>query len=612
MPYSLATLDHYAKNRTAIVAESSVTFGELRQDSASIVQALTDAGLRRGDFVAIATAHRVNFYRCFAGCFAAGNPVAVLDPLAAIDELVLMLQKAGTSALVADEDLLVQLLERTDTKLPDVVWYVESSRNSSTLARWLPRRRDRRLSRAGWTSLGAILGEKSKPAAAPVDIADDSIAYVMFTSGTTSKPKAVVISRSALRHHVATLARVFGYGENASLLSFFPTHHTDGLVHGVVSSLLTGMQVVCPGKFSASTDLEKLLRANNVSHFLAVPTMLAMIKRTMSDRPKLFDYAGFKSLISTAGYLDEVLWREFQSVFNVRVCNFYGMTETVSGTLYCGPDDDSFQIGTLGKPIDADVRIVNESGELVGAGTIGELQIAGQHLMTGYLDDAEATAHVVSDGWLSTGDLCSRDDNGFFRFSGRKKNIVKRGGITVYPEDVRNAMASMPGIIEVEVIGVPHATFEEVIAACVVVESGTGIEQVRTWCRRKLAPERRPDRIELMDELPRGPSGKVMQDALVARMSEGTRGASKPRAAIRDRVIEAAARTFAVDPSDLSESSSPETIDNWDSYATMEFVLALEQGFGIRLKPHAIMRIRDVGKAVEIVAAEVDSAESSE
>lgn len=593
--------------RIAFVGDASLTFGEIRSKAEAIAGALSAAGLRPGDRVVIATSHGSKFYTCFAACYLSGFTVAVIDPAAGLQELASMVGKAAPAAVIADEGILQRLAEYSENSLPDLAWRIEGlGDKGGVLARWSPKRWTR--TARDWPSLDDIVSTKTAPIVAPIP--DETPAYIMFTSGTTSKPKAVIVSRHALSHHVATLARVFGYGTTARLLSYLPTHHTDGLVHGVAASLLTGMTVVHPGTFSASANLHQVLRTNEISHFLTVPTILAIIRRTFADRPDLFQTGQFRTLISTAGYLDASFWGEFQEFFGIRVSNFYGMTETVSGSLYCGPDSATFRLDTLGKAVDAEIRIVDERGAVVPRGEIGELQIAGDHLMAGYLDDLEATQATIANGWLSTGDLFSQDADGFFHIAGRLKNIIKRGGITVYPEDIRKLIVELPGVVEVEVIGLADPVFEEIIAVCAVVDAGVDAEAIRALCRRHLSPERRPDRIELMEKLPRGPSGKVQRDALTEILAE--RGATPQRSpsALRDRVLHLAAETFAAKPAELDEASSPDTVANWDSYAGMEFVTALEKEFGLRLSPRDIMRLRNVGQAIAIVSAGIDVGEN--
>ena len=587
----------------AFIGETSLTYEEVHNKAAALAAALQKEGLRPGDPVAVATANRSGFYTSFAGCFAAGFPVVVIDPAAGYRELWLMLGKAAPAALIADEEVLEGFADDPDNRLPRVVLRVAAPSAKTRLLRWPLRSRKRAFSAR--PSLDDIFTSGARPVAE--ELKPESPAYIMFTSGTTSNPKAVVVSRSALQHHVDTLSSVFGYGQNARLLTYLPLHHTDGLIHGVAASLLKGMTVIHPGPFSATTDIEKTLREKSISHFLGVPTILSIILRTHGDRAGLFQYEEFRSVISTAGHLDEKLWKDFQENFGVRISNFYGMTETVSGSLYCGPADGLFRFGTVGKPADTDVRIVDQDGAQVAPEIVGELQISGRHLMTGYLDDDEATQAAIVDGWLSTGDLFSQDADGFFRIVGRKKNIIKRGGITIYPEDIQRMLLDMPGILEVEVVGLPDDIFEEIIVVCAVTEAGISPADVHQFCRQQLAAERYPDRVELMDQLPKGPSGKARRKELIAILKKSADSKTRPETSLRNRVISVAAETFSADSTELDEASSPDTVDGWDSFAGMEFVIALEKEFGMRLSPRDIMRMRNLGQALEIVSDEMNN-----
>ena len=429
----------------------------------------------------------------------------------------------------------------------------------------------------------------------------------MFTSGTTSNPKGVVISRRALFDHVRTLAQVFGYGPGATLLHYLPLHHTDGLVHGPAAALLTGMRVVRAGAFSAQAaeGMPGLLHEHRITHFLAVPTILTIVHRIYRDRADLFHTEWFQHAISTAGYLPEEFWQVFQTTFGVRLSNFYGMTETVSGSLYCGPADATYRRGTLGKPVDCALRIVDEHGAACPPGQVGRLEIAGTHVMDGYLDNPEATAAVLRDGWLDTGDLFHVDGDGYYVFAGRRKTVIKRGGITIYPEDVRRAVESLEWVREVEVIGLPDPTFEQIVLVCAVLDPGKTAADVHAECSRRLAPERRPDRVLLMTDLPRGPSGKVQREALLAR---ATAVPTDPLSddSVPGQVHAIAARIFQVDVATLSDDTGPADLPNWDSYAQIELAMALEKHFAIRLRPKDLMQLRSLGHAVGIVARRLD------
>ena len=254
----------------------------------------------------------------------------------------------------------------------------------------------------------------------------------------------------------------------------------------------------------------------------------------------------------------------------------------------------------------ARARLVDAAGEEVAPGEPGELLIAGPHVMTGYLDDPEATAATLRDGWLATGDICVADADGFITMIGRSKTVVMRGGTTIHPEDIRRVIAAMPGVREVEVLGVPDATFEEALIACVVAEAGVTPAEIRAYCAAELSVERRPDRVELFDTLPLGPAGKVRRDALIATIAERRAAAAVPTdpTDLASSILALAAETFQIPLADLTLESDKETVDGWDSFSHMEFVLGLEQRFAIRLRAKQVMRLGSIGDAVEMVRAQ--------
>lgn len=592
-------------DRIAYIGAATLTFGDLSRNAYRIVQMLRITGLEPGHVVAVATTDTATFFVCFAACHFGGYTMAVIDPHAAPRELSLALEKAKPRAFFAEELILTDTGGIIADDSPWHTWRVEGFSGETGMARF---------SCHGLNDVLPELDAMNELGSLGRDLTAhprDLLSYLIFTSGTTSNPKAVSISRHALQTHIRTLAQVFGYNTTAKLLSYMPTHHTDGLVHGVAAPLFTGMTVVHPGPFDTSADLKTTLRANKITHFLAVPTMLSIIRHGYSNCRDLFNYEEFQNLVSTAGFLHKDFWAEFQDFFNVRVSNFYGLTETVSGSLYCGPDDNSFQIGTVGKPVDAGARIVDVNGSEVPPNEIGELQVSGDHLMSGYLDDPEATQAVLHSGWLSTGDLFTRDEGGFFRIVGRKKNTIKRGGVSVYPEDLQQVLRRMPGIVDVEVVGLPDVIFEEIIVVCAVLQDGTSEDEVRAFCRYEFAKERQPDKIIVMEQLPRGPSGKVQRSALVAQLRAA--GATPPTDghSIRERVIELAARVFAVPMKKINAGSSPGTVESWDSYAGMEFVMSLEKEFKVKLQAEDFMRILNIGLAIEVISDAVEKENSS-
>jgi long-chain acyl-CoA synthetase len=577
-----------------------LSFAEVEERSRALALALHQVGCTAGGRVAVATADPVDFYLAAASCYLGGFALIPIDPTSGRTDLADILRSTQPAVLIADEPV----MERLGPDRANILWRSGTSRQDapkSRSGRWYFRRPAVPL--PSMDALTRTEGDWESPA-----FGDDLPAFIICTSGTTSRSKATVQSRGALRAHVETLARVFGYDADARFLNLLPTHHVDGLVHGVYASLMTGMTNLQPGLFTVDLDIAELLRRSGATHFVSNPNMLAIIRRSFGDRPDLFRTGSFLMLASSAGMLEVGFWKEFQEFFGIRLNNFYGLTETVSGSIYCGPADETFRLGTLGKPLDTRARLVDAAGEEVSPGEPGELLIAGPHLMTGYLDDPEATTATLRDGWLATGDICVADADGFFTMVGRSKTVIMRGGTTIHPEDIRRVIATMPGVREVEVLGLPDETFEEALVACVVAQEGVTAADIRACCAAELAAERRPDRVELFDALPLGSVGKVRREALVAMVAQRRAAAAAAAPAdpgdLTESVLTLAAETFQVALADLTLGSGPETVDGWDSFSHMEFVLGLEQRFAIRLRAKQIMQLGSIGDAVEIVGAQ--------
>ncbi len=386
------------------------------------------------------------------------------------------------------------------------------------------------------------------------------------------------------------------------ILNLLPWHHADGFIQGALVSLASGGTLHRPVQFRIP-NIQRVvdtLYSERITHFVAVPTMLAIILRLADGLCDAFETPDLRMVISTAGHLEEELWRKFEARSKLKVVNVYGLTETVAGGLFSGPDEATRRVGSLGRPVDCLARIVDPQGREVGEGERGELWLSGANLMRGYLGDPEGTSAVLREGWLHTGDLVHRDREGFFHFAGRLKNVLVSGGHTVQPEEITTALKSHPGVAEAATIGMAHAELEEIAVSAVVPAAGAALDETALieHCRLTLAAYKVPRRVVILRELPYGPSGKVQADALRAIIA-GERQAGVADGAA-DRVIEIARRSFK-SQIELSPASAPETTRGWDSMAHLEFVMALEAAFGIHMSSQDIMNLTSLGAAIEIV-----------
>ncbi|MBW2288544.1 MAG: AMP-binding protein [Deltaproteobacteria bacterium] len=449
-----------------------------------------------------------------------------------------------------------------------------------------------------------------EPADPPATIDPAQDAYVLFTSGSTAAPKGVRISHRALFAHLDTLRRVFGYDERSRLLNLLPLHHTDGMNHGPLTAFVCGGCVHRPLPFRLQ-DLGIFLDAiysNRITHWIAVPTLLAMVDHLSDDSESgfgdCFDSDDFRGIICSAAPLPAALWERFQQRFRTPVANVYGLTETVVGGLFNGGLGAEPTPGSVGVPVDCTARIVDEDGLEVAEGILGELELRGDNLFSGYLGDPVASEAAFRNSWFRTGDLASRGTDGAFRIAGRRTNLIIRGGVNVQPEEVSEALTSISDVIEAVTFAEPDEIFGERVVSCVTLPDGSSETEAGlvAACREHLSPAKVPARIHIVPALPKSDSGKIQIDLtreLVA--GRGRVRSAHRRVALEEQILELAAECFDRPIASLGLRSTPRDTPGWDSFAHLEFVVALEESFETRLTTRDILRIESLRDAIEIV-----------
>jgi long-chain acyl-CoA synthetase len=335
--------------------------------------------------------------------------------------------------------------------------------------------------------------------------------------------------------------------------------------------------------------------------------MLALMLRFATSPPQR--PGALRMIISSAATLEPPTWEGALARYQVPVVNVYGLTETVCGSLYAGPDPASLRVGTVGAADDCEIRLVGPDGQPAAPGEPGRLWVRGAHLLRGYHRDPAATAEVLRDGWFDTGDLASLEPDGLYRLRGRSKQIIITGGYNVSPDEVTAALVTHPAVQEAATLGCPEPTWGEVVVAFVVTaRPGVGADELLRHCRERLAPHKVPARIELVDALPRhGPAGKVRFDELRARLAPASEAAAPAGPDVQGTVFALAARCFRVRMADLTPDQGPEQLGGWTSLAHLGLVAALERSFGIRLEPRDVMAIKDLRAAVAVVSRKLQA-----
>jgi len=368
-------------------------------------------------------------------------------------------------------------------------------------------------------------GEGSLPAAA-VDAASfercrpvrrDDVAAIVYTSGTTGRPKGAMLSHGNLASNAGTLADVWGFAGDDVLLHVLPLFHVHGLFVACHCVLWCGGRI----RFLRDAGVESIRRhLDGATVMMGVPTHYS---RLLAD--ERFDRDTCRSVrlfISGSAPLLPQTFEAFERRTGHRILERYGMTETGMNT--SNPLEGLRKPGTVGRPLpEVQVRIVNPAGGPTAAGATGALEVKGPNVFKGYWRQPEKTAEAFTrDGWFITGDLASFDEDGYVRIEGRLRDLIISGGFNVYPKEVELCLDGMPGVAESAVIGVPHADYGEAVSAVIVAEPGTALTEasVIEYVKERLAAYKAPRSVHFVDEVPRNTMGKVQKNVLKERFTD--------------------------------------------------------------------------------------------
>ncbi|HEY5917621.1 MAG TPA: AMP-binding protein [Chryseolinea sp.] len=439
----------------------------------------------------------------------------------------------------------------------------------------------------------------------PKSIDSSRVAYMMYTSGSTSDPKGVVISHKNLFSHLETLKNVYGFDDDVKILNVLNLYHTDGINQGPMLALYSGGTWVSPFKLDTSRlDLIYYgIYKYEITHLFIAPTVLSFFEKYHDGFEDSFQTPDFKFAISVAAMLEERLWHSVSSIFKIQIVNIYGLTETVTGSVYCGPSADTYKIGTVGKPTDCSIKIIDEEGQEVGKGQKGELLLKGDHIMVGYFNNAEATARMLIDGWLCTGDIARQDDDGFVKIVGRKKSMINAGGFSVQPEEIEELLFKAKEVDECKVIGLPDPILTEKMVACIKPKDNVVPDELILYkfLRENLEPEKIPQEMCFIDSFPRGISGKIQVEELKKIVNQRYAAPIAKSEGILDTIVKNAAAIFKVDHKNINEQSSTRTVAGWDSLNHLALITRLEQVFDIRFSTSDAMVMTSISSIQNVI-----------
>ncbi|AWH93188.1 class I adenylate-forming enzyme family protein [Dietzia lutea] len=352
----------------------------------------------------------------------------------------------------------------------------------------------------------------------PVDIAGDDLALVIYTSGSTGRPKGVMLTHDNATAMSAMMVESMKMTADDHCLLVLPLFHVNALMVSLLAPLRVGAQLTILGGFDATRFFDTV-EQRRPTYFSAVPTIFALLlSKAEGRRP---DMSSLRFAVCGAAPATRELLAAAEEFLDAPILEGYGLTEATCASAV-NPIDGPRKPGTVGPALPGQrIRIVDDALNDVPTGQTGEVLITGPTVMAGYLNRPEATAETIVDGWVRTGDVGRLDDDGYLTIVDRLKDMIIRGGENLYPKEIENAIGSLPGVLEVAVIGRPDDVMGEVPVAFVVPYPGADLtpEAVTDHCRRHLTRAKVPVHVEITPELPKNPVGKIDKPGLRASLA---------------------------------------------------------------------------------------------
>lgn len=354
--------------------------------------------------------------------------------------------------------------------------------------------------------------------AAPAPLTGDDLALVIYTSGSTGRPKGVMISHGNADAMTDSMVEAMELTPADHCLLILPLFHANALMVSLLSPLRVGAQLTIVGKFSPSAFYDTVERVRP-TYFSGVPTIYALLVTEAAERSP--DVSSLRFAVCGAAPATRELLRAAEDLFGVPLLEGYGLTEATCASAI-NPLPGPRKVGTVGPAMPGQrIRIVDEELVDVPVGHTGEVLITGPTVMVGYLGNPEATEKSIVDGWVRTGDVGSLDEDGYLTLVDRIKDMIIRGGENLYPKEIENAIGSLPGVLEVAVVGRPDDVLGEVPVAFVVPYPDADLtpDDVLVHCRDRLARVKVPVDVTIVDELLKNPVGKIDKPGLRATLT---------------------------------------------------------------------------------------------
>jgi len=475
-----------APDATAIrLGEIELSYGEIDDRSARLATLLREKGVESGDRVGVMLPNVPEFPIAYYGVLRAGAVVVPMNVLLKRREIAFYLEDSGAKLLLAWHGFAAEAREGAAEAGVELI-EVEPASFAATLA-------------------------EREPTPGLVETAEDDTAVILYTSGTTGKPKGAELTHMNLfRNADVSSRRTCEIAAGDVVLGALPLFHSFGQTVGMNASMKVGACLTLVPKFDPAEALATMQR-DSVTHFYGVPTMFGALLH--HPERESYDTSSLRTCITGGASMPVEVLRGFEEAFGAIVLEGYGLSETSPVASSNHPEMER-KAGSIGTPLEGvEMQVVDENDNPVEQGEVGEIVIRGHNIMKGYWQRPDATAEAMRGGWFHSGDMARTDEDGYFYIVDRKKDMIIRGGYNVYPREVEEVLFEHPKIREAAVLGVPHDEWGEEIGAAVVLHDGEELDpaEVSAYVKERIAAYKYPRLVWFLDDLPKGPTGKILK-----------------------------------------------------------------------------------------------------
>ena len=498
----------YANKPAFTFGEMTLTFSQINAAANQIANGLIKQGLKRGDKIAISCLNLPYFPMVYYGILKMGCVVVPLSVLLKTDEIQFHLENSDSKAYfcfdgTADLPMAKMGHEAFDNAACCEQFFHIMAKPSDTST--FP----------NTITMTQLMAQESNQFDSLSTSAEDT-AVIVYTSGTTGQPKGAELTHSNLVMNAMVCQEFMRLFPEDTQLVTLPLFHIFAMTVQMNMAIYKGVHSILLPRFDAN-DAADLMIKHSINVFVGVPTMYWGLINGVDDKEKLTIIAqNLRMAVSGGAALPVNVLEEFKTIFNLDILEGYGMSEGSPVVTFNQPDV-GYKPGSIGTPIwGVQVKLIDDNGNEVAQGEKGELLYKGHNVMKGYYNRPKANAETITDGWLHSGDVAIKDEDGFYFIVDRTKDMIIRGGLNVYPRQVEEVMIKHEAVSLVAVIGIPNEKFGEEIKAFVVLNDGMSVsaDELKGFTKERLASYKYPREIEFIDALPMSATGKILKKEL--------------------------------------------------------------------------------------------------